>query len=300
MRPTALVTDLRPAEPAEAANAARRQSGEPSGRRPRPAPEGNKRNTNESLKAAVGMSPGILAIERATLTAVPAPRLAFEGSFVLRSFAGGTGRANAAMSLDPAPDPGLAARLPRIEAFYRRAGLTPRIRSTPLDPPGLGALLQAQGWRAHDESQVICGPLGAPFRDDPDCEALDHPSAAWMAVMAAGEHQTPARQHEKARAPELLGVPAAWLLLRVDGEPAACAFATAQGELAGLFDLATRPGFRQRGLGRRVMSAAGAWARAQGARFAYAQVSCANTASLRLNGSLGLVEHHRYRYFLPG
>jgi GNAT superfamily N-acetyltransferase len=244
--------------------------------------------------------PSTLAIERATLSAVPALRIAFDGPFVLRSFAGGTGRANAAMSLDPAADPELEQRIPRIEAFYRRAGLRPRIRSTPLDPPGLGALLEARGWRAHDESQVICGPLGAAFRDDPDCAALDHPAAEWMAVMAAGEHQTPARRQEKARAPELLGIAAAWLLLRVDGEPAACAFATAQGELAGLFDLATRPAFRRRGLGRRVMAAAGAWARGQGARFAYAQVSCANTASLRLNGSLGLVEHHRYRYVLPG
>lgn len=246
------------------------------------------------------MSPGILAIERATLSAVPAPRIAFDGAFVLRSFAGGTGRANAAMSLDPAADAELAARLPRIEDFYRRVGLTPRIRSTPLDPPGLRDLLQARGWRAQDESQVICGPLGAPFCDDPDCEALDHPSAAWMAVMAAGEHQTPARQQEKARAKALLGVPAAWLLLRVQGEPAACAFATADAGLAGLFDLATRPEFRRRGLGRRVMAAAGAWARAQGARFAFAQVSCANTASLALNAGLGLTEHHHYRYFLPG
>lgn len=244
--------------------------------------------------------PSILAIERATLSAVPAPRIVFDGPFVLRSFAGGTGRANAAMSLDPAPDPGLAARIPRIEAFYRRAGLRPRIRSTPLDPPGLGRLLAARGWQAHDESQVICGGLGAAFRDDPDCMALDHPTPDWMAVMSAGEHQTPARQAEKARMPDLLGVPAAWMLLQVGGVPAACAFATADGDLAGLFDLATRPGFRQRGLGRRVMAAAGAWARSQGARFAYAQVSCANTASLRLNGGLGLTEHHRYRYWLPG
>jgi GNAT superfamily N-acetyltransferase len=86
----------------------------------------------------------------------------------------------------------------------------------------------------------------------------------------------------------------------VEGEPAACAFATAQGDLAGLFDLAVRPAFRRRGLGRRVMSAAGAWARGQGARWAYAQVACANTASLALNAALGLTERYRYRYVLPG
>jgi hypothetical protein len=48
------------------------------------------------------------------------------------------------------------------------------------------------------------------------------------------------------------------------------------------------------------MSAAGAWARAHGARFAYAQVACTNAASLALNAGLGLTERYRYRYFLPG
>jgi GNAT superfamily N-acetyltransferase len=244
--------------------------------------------------------PGILEIERATLSAVPAPRIAFDGGFVVRSFAGGTGRANAACPLDPSDDPELAARIPRIEAFYRRAGFKPRFRSTPLDPPGMVALLEARGYRPHDESQVICGPLGDAFQSDPDCVALPGPEPAWAEVMATGEHQVPARQAEKARMPELLGVPAAWILLRHEGQPAACAFVTAQGSLGGLFDLAVRPSLRKLGLGRRVMSAAGAWARNQGARFAYAQVACTNAASLRLNAGLGLTEQYRYRYFLPG
>lgn len=246
------------------------------------------------------LAPDILAIERATLSAVPAPRIAFDGGFVVRSFAGGTGRGNAACPLDPSPDPGLPTRITRIEGFYTRAGFRPRFRSTPLDPPGLAALLQARGYVAQDESQVICGPLGPLFRDDPDCIALAGPEPDWTAVMASGEHQVPARQAEKARMPELLGVPAAWILLRLDGVPAACAFATADGDLAGLFDLMVRKDFRRQGLGRRVMSAAGAWARARGARFAYAQVAATNTASLALNAGLGLTERYRYRYFVPG
>jgi GNAT superfamily N-acetyltransferase len=248
----------------------------------------------------MGGLPTILEIERATLSAVPAPRVAFDGGFVVRSFAGGTGRANAACPLDPSPDPGLAERIGRIEAFYRRAGFSPRFRSTPLDPPGMAAALEARGYQAHDESQVILGPLGERFRDDPDCVALSGPEPDWTRVMASGEHQVPARQAEKARMPDLLGVPAAWILLRAEGEPTACAFATADGALAGLFDLAVRKEFRRRGLGSRVMSAAGAWARSQGARWAYAQVACTNVASLTLNAGLGLTERYRYRYFLPG
>ncbi|WP_368415254.1 GNAT family N-acetyltransferase [Falsiroseomonas sp.] len=247
--------------------------------------------------------PGVREIERATLSAVPAPRVVFEGGFVVRSFAGGTGRANAACSLDPAPDADLGARIGRIEDFYRRTGFRPRFRSSPLDPPGLVEILEARGYRPHDESQVICGSLGGAFRDDPDCVALAGPEPDWTMVVASGEHQVPARQAEKARMPELLGVPAAWILLSLPGTagtttPAACAFVTTQGELAGLFDLAVRREFRRRGLGRRVMAAAGAWAKTRGARFAYAQVACTNAASLALNAGLGLTEHYRYRYFL--
>jgi GNAT superfamily N-acetyltransferase len=243
--------------------------------------------------------PDVLALERATLTAVPAPRIAFDGPFVLRAFAGGTGRANSACPLDPAEDPALEARVARIRAFYARAGLVPRIRSTPLDPAGLAARLGALGWVAHDESQVLCGSLAGFARADAAVELLGGPEPAWMAAMASGEHQVPARQAEKQRMPELLGVQAAWVLLHEAGEAAACCFVTADGALAGLFDLAVRPAFRRRGLGRRVMAAAGEWAMRQGARFAYAQVSCANTASLRLNAGLGLSERYRYRYFTP-
>jgi GNAT superfamily N-acetyltransferase len=244
--------------------------------------------------------PEVLALERATLTAVPAPRLLFDGGFVARSFAGGTGRANAACSLAAAPDPALSERIARIEAFYARAGLPCRFRSTPLDPPGLAPLLAAHGYRPHDESQVICGELAGFAQADAACEILAGPGPAWMAVLATAEHQVPARRAEKLRMPELLGVPAAWVLLRVDDAPAACAFVTADGAVAGLFDLAVDPAFRRRGLGRRVMAAAGAWAQAQGARFAYAQVACANAASLRLNAGLGLTECYRYRYFQKG
>jgi GNAT superfamily N-acetyltransferase len=242
--------------------------------------------------------PDILSVERATLTAVPAPVLAFEGGFVVRRFLGGTGRANAACSLDPRPDPALAQRIGRIEAFYARAGLPCRFRSTALDPEGLADLLAGRGYKAQDESQVICGPLAGFARPDPAARILTGPEPTWLEVVSTAEHQSEARRAEKARMAGLLAVPSAWVLLHDEGRPVASAFVTADGELAGLFDLAVRPEFRRRGLGQRVMAAAGAWAAGQGARWAYAQVSCTNTASLKMNARLGLTELYRYGYLL--
>jgi len=242
--------------------------------------------------------PDILAIERATLSAVPAPRVLFEGPFVVRAFLGGTGRANAACGLDPSDDPALAERVCRIEAFYARLGRLCRFRSTPLDPAGLRPLLLARGYREADASLVIGGPVGGFAREDPGAEVLASPEAAWMEVLATAEHQVPDRRAEKLAMPDLLGVPAAWVLLRHAGTAAACAFVTADGPLAGLYDLAVRPEMRRLGLGRRVVGAAADWAAARGARFAYAQVAATNAASLALNGGLGLRELYRYSYLL--
>jgi len=72
--------------------------------------------------------PDILALERAALTAVPASRFAFDRPFVLRAFAGGTGRTDAASALHPAPDPALGMQ----EAYRYVTRVRPRDGAEPL------------------------------------------------------------------------------------------------------------------------------------------------------------------------
>jgi hypothetical protein len=215
--------------------------------------------------------PSVHALELATLTAVPARRVAHDGPFVLRSFLGGTGRANAATPLDPAFNPQLTERIERIAAFYRAAGLQPRIRSTPLDPAGLARELRTRGWQRVDETCVMAAPLAPLAAADPAVRALDRPAEAWLAVLATADYQTPARRAEKVAMPEMLGVPAAWLLL----EGMACAFVVADGGLCGLFDVAT----------------------ARGAGTFWLQVAAANAPALALYAGLGFAEQYRYAYW---
>lgn len=244
------------------------------------------------------MPPDVLTLERATLTTVPAPRTGFDGPFVVRAFAGGTGRANAASSIDPAADPELTARIARIETQYRALDLPVRFRSTPLDPPGLVEQLTARGYVPKDETAILLAPIATIAVADPAAEACIAPDADWMAVTATAEHQSPKRRREKEGTAPLLTVPGAWITLREDGVAAAVASVVVAGPVAGYFDLAVRPEFRRRGLAARAVRAAADWARGQDAAWLFCQVAATNTASLALNAALGLREAYRYTYWV--
>nr|WP_198370831.1 GNAT family N-acetyltransferase [Roseomonas rosulenta] len=243
-------------------------------------------------------TPDLHALEHAALSSVPAPRVAFDGPFVVRAFAGGTGRANAASSIDPAPDAELHERIARIEALYAAQGLPPRFRSTPLDPPGLAAALTARGYVEKDETVILLAPIGAIAAAEATAVARPAPDADWMAVTATAEHQTPARRREKEGTPALLMVPGAWITLREGDAAAAVISVVAAGTLAGFFDLAVRPEFRRRGLAARAVRAAAHWAQTRGAAWLFCQVAAANAASLALNTGLGMAEAYRYRYLV--
>lgn len=240
----------------------------------------------------------IAALERATLTALPAPRVLYDGPFVVKAFLGGTGRANAAASLNPQPDAELPARVARIAAHYRRLGLRPRFRSSPLDPAGLAAYLRAQGWQDADESLVTCGPIAPVAKADAAVEVLTEPTAEWLEVIGTVEYQSATRRAEKLEAVKLFAIPAAWLVLREDGQPVAAMSATCDGRFCGVFDLAVRPEARRRGLAQRMIGAAAHWAEAQGAAHLFAQVAATNAASIALQAGLGMREQYRYTYYL--
>ena len=246
----------------------------------------------------VAQMPDVLALERACLTAVPAQRVAFDGSFVVRSFLGGTGRANAASSLSALADQDLAERVARIEARYEALGLPPRFRSMPLDPPGLAEILSGRGYVTKDETIIFVAPAEDIACPDPDARVLTAPDADWMAVTATAEHQVPARRAEKERAVDMMMVPAAWLVLHEREKPVACISVVADGPLAGFFDLAVVPEARRRGLSARITRAAADWASAQGARWLWAQVGASNHASCAAQQSLGLREAYRYLYYV--
>lgn len=246
-------------------------------------------------------APSIAAVERACLTAVPAPRVAFDGSAVIRAGhgPGGSGRANSACWFDPSDDAGLPARLQRISDWYRRLGREPRLRITPLAPPALERLVAHRGWGRSGETLVMLAALDALPLPDGETVMEEAPSEAWLAVREAGGEASPARMAEKRATAGLLMVPGAWIGVPHEGRLGAVAFAAAVGELAILGDVATLLPWRGRGLGRRACLAALGWARAEGARWGALQVEAENDAALSLYRRLGFRELYRYAYRAP-
>src|SRR5690606_10649066 len=88
-------------------------------------------------------------------------------------------------------------------------------------------------------------------------------------------------------------------ILGQDGNPVSSALCVRDGDLAGLFNVATAGHMRSRGLGRRLILSALKWAFARGARQAYLQVEENNEAAIQLYRALGFSDGYRYVYRQP-
>ena len=97
----------------------------------------------------------------------------------------------------------------------------------------------------------------------------------------------------------IAGEPGLFLSER-DGEAKSSAICVHDGDLAGLFEVATGLSERGRGHGRGIVAAALRWARLRGARHAWLQVEADNAAAVGLYRSIGFKEIYRYHYRGPG
>ena len=91
--------------------------------------------------------------------------------------------------------------------------------------------------------------------------------------------------------------PAKGLFVRESaGKPQSTLVCVQDGQLAGLFEVATALEFRRKGNARALLLAALKWAAAKGAQKAWLQVEEANTAALELYSKLGFTPFYRYHY----
>ncbi|QFZ16748.1 GNAT family N-acetyltransferase [Saccharothrix syringae] len=238
------------------------------------------------------------------------------GRWRLRAAGGFTGRANSALTTG---DPGLPvpAALDRVIDFARRNGIRPTAHVVVGAP--VEAAVGRAGWRPdleHPggvESLVMTGePAGFATPKRPDVVVADAPFPGWWELVAQPE-PTAAQRHvltggvtgsgttkPGASGPGAAGLDAVGFGAVVrDGEVLAAVRGAVVGDLLHVARLAVRPEARRRGLARLLMGGLAAWGAERGAKHCALQVAEHNAAAIALYASLGCVEHHRYRYWVP-
>ena len=242
--------------------------------------------------------PTVLAIESASLTAWPGLMVAFDGSWVWRAARGHTRRANSINCLDQNDGADAEARIARFADLYRRHGLAPVFRITPLTAPGALDALDRLRWIAQDHSLVLGMPAPpAPLAAEAivrDAQALDRDWLADLASLSGYDDQTIA-----ATAAIIGAMPVAArgiVALSKDGEPASAVLAAAANGIGFFFNVVTAARHRGKGYGRAAMAAAINWCAAQNCRFLALQVLAENAPALRLYHGLGFTRLYGYHY----
>lgn len=239
-------------------------------------------------------------LEAAGFRAWPAASVHYDGTWAIRLNAGHPAkRLNSVNPLDPGDTRDLAERTRRAARRFEAYGRPLTFRLSPLAGSVLSAHFDREGWTRFSDSLVMRMPLGGALVD----EAMDQiplKDIGRFITAALSVHGLDAALRPGLS--EIIGAiePETGLfVLEEDGEPVATAICVHDGDLAGLFEIATEGRKRGRGHGRRMVLSAVKWAKLRGAGTAWLQVEADNVAAIELYRSIGFREVYRYHYRQP-
>lgn len=238
--------------------------------------------------------------EAAGFRAWPAASVHYDGTWVIRLTAGHTAkRLNSVNPLDPGDARDISERIARAGRRFEAYGRPLVFRMSPLASEALSTHLDARGWARFDEALVMAMALTDATvdtgMDQIPLKDMNRFITAAIAVHGADPATRPGLS-------EIINAiePEAGLFVVEAGErPAASGICVHDGDLAGLFEIASAPALRRHGHGRRLVLSALKWARVRGASIAWLQVSADNTGARRLYEELGFREIYRYHYRQP-
>ena len=244
--------------------------------------------------------PMVRRFEAAGFRAWPAASVQYDDTWAVRLTAGHPARRlNSINPLDPGDDANLTERIARAERRFASYGRPLTFRVSPLSGAAITAHLDREGWGRFSESIVMRAPLGERLVGDAiDRIPLQDVGRFISAAIAIGNVE-PALRPGLSEVINAIEPQAGLFAHEPEGQPVSTAICVHDGDLAGLFEVATDPSQRGRGHARHTVLSALKWAFARGARIAWLQVEAGNEAALALYRSLGFTEAYRYHYRQP-
>jgi GNAT superfamily N-acetyltransferase len=258
-------------------------------------------NASISEKATKPELPVVRRFEAAGFRAWPAASVRYDGTWLIRLNTGHPAkRLNSVNPLDPGDTGDLDGRIERAGWVFDACGRPLTFRLSPLSGTVIPEHLDRSGWSRFGESAVMQMPL-----DGPGVANAIHqiPLRDVGRFITAAMHIRALDAALRPGLSEIVGSirPETGLfVLEEKGEPVATAICVHDGDLAGLFEIATAETERGKGHGRRIVRSALKWALSRGARMAWLQVEADNGAARGLYSSLGFSDAYRYYYARPG
>jgi ribosomal protein S18 acetylase RimI-like enzyme len=244
------------------------------------------------------MLPTVRRLEAIGFRAWPAATVHYDGSWLVRLTPGhGSRRLNSINPLDPLDGSDMQGRLDRAARLFRKAGLAPTVRQTPLTPPDLVAHLDAEGWSKVAPSIVMTADIPPYAASDELAHVPLRDVERFVEARLAITGEPP--ESKAALTAVLEGIRAErglFLFEDIDQGPTAVALAVQDYDLAGLQMVAVDPRRRGEGIGRDIVNACLRWSRLKGARKAWLAVEADNAPAIALYRGAGFTDTYRYIY----
>ncbi|RFC67950.1 MULTISPECIES: GNAT family N-acetyltransferase [Mesorhizobium] len=244
--------------------------------------------------------PLVRRFEAAGFRAWPAASVHYDGTWVVRLNAGHPAkRLNSVNPLDPGDVQNIEERVERAARWFEAYGRAPTFRLSPLSGRPISDYLDSQNWQTMSESLVMRANLDDLPVDNAILQIPLKDIGRFINAAMAVHAIDPALRPGLTEIISSIHAEAGLFVLEDQGTPLATAVCVHDGDLAGLFEIATGPRERGKGYGRRVVLSALRWARLRGAQQAWLQVEADNAPALRLYNAIGFSEVYRYHYRRP-
>ena len=192
----------------------------------------------------------VQACEERIVNCWPAVETLVVGDFVVRFAHGYSGRANSASPIRANAEL-CDADIDHIEQLYRKAGLVPCFRATPLITPAMRSRLDARGYRLRDASFGMILPLAdRDFAIAPQADIAFAPPRDWLEGISRAQSPEKRNPTHLEAIVGRIRVPVSFVSLRIDGIARAYGMAATDRDMAELGSIMLDPEIRGRGLGR--------------------------------------------------